>query len=83
MDTESSHNVFFINLVDSSYVLLIGIAYYVFSAGVSEFLESNNRVYYFILGGLTDFKHVNWFIYCFLFFMGWFAMVIIECLVHD
>lgn len=61
--------------LSSSYVLLIGIVYYVFSAGVSKFLESNIRVYYFILGGLIDFKHVNWFIYCFLFFMGWFAMV--------
>ena len=33
------------------------------------------RVYYILLGGLINFKVVNWFIYVFLFFMGVFAMV--------
>ena len=58
-----------------SYVLLIGFIYYVLSSGVSEFLMPYPRVYYILLGGLIDFKVVNWFIYVFLFFMGVFAMV--------
>lgn len=45
------------------------------SSGVSEFLMPYPRVYYILLGGLIDFKVVNWFIYVFLFFMGVFAMV--------
>ena len=81
MDTESFDYVSVLSSLSFSYVLLIGIVYYIFSAGVSEFLKSNIRVYYFILGGLIDFKNVNWFIYCFLFFMGWFAMVYHES--HD
>ena len=32
-------------------------------------------VYYVLLGGLKDFKHVNWFVDIFLFFMGWFTIV--------
>ena len=50
------------------YGLLLGVVYYVL-------LEGHTTLYYLLLGGLKNFKNVNWFVDIFLFFMGWFTIV--------
>ena len=58
------------------YGLILGIIYYILSSGIAVLLEDNVRLYYLLLGGLKDFSHVNWFVDIFLFFMGWFTIVV-------
>ena len=57
------------------YGLLLGVVYYVLSSGIAVLLEGNVKLYYLLLGGLKDFKHVNWFVDIVLVFMGWFTIV--------
>ena len=57
------------------YGLLMGIINYCLTSNLATSLQSYREVYYLLLGGLTSFKYVNWFIYIFLFFLGWVSMV--------
>ena len=57
------------------YGLLLGVVYYVLSSGIAVLLEGHTTLYYLLLGGLKNFKNVNWFVDIFLFFMGWFTIV--------
>lgn len=63
-----------------SYVQLIGLYYYAASSGLSSYLRQNPTLYYLLLGGLTDFKGVNWFIWVFIFYMGWCGIVFLACM---
>ena len=49
------------------------------SSGLSSYLRQNPTLYYLLLGGLTDFKGVNWFIWVFIFYMGWCGIVFHTC----
>ena len=62
-------------LVTCSYVQIIGLFYFVFSSGLATLLESYTTIYYLFFGGLTNFNGVNWFIWVFIFYMGWCTIV--------
>ena len=57
------------------YGLLMGIINYCLTSNLASSLQSYREVYSLLLGGLTNFDYVHWFIYIFLFFLGWFSMV--------
>ena len=57
------------------YVQIIGLFYFAFSSGLATLLESYTTIYYLFFGGLTNFKGVNWFIWIFIFYMGWCTIV--------
>ena len=57
------------------YVQIIGLFYFAFSSGLVTLLESYTTIYYLFFGGLTNFKGVNWFIWIFIFYMGWCTIV--------
>lgn len=76
MDAEAAQHVRLERAFERSYVQLIGLYYFVASSGLSVYLQSNSRLYYLFLGGLTDFNGVNWFIWVFIFYMGWCGIVV-------
>lgn len=86
MDPETAQPVRLGSGIECSYVQLIGLYYFVFSSGLSKLLQDHTTVYYLLLGGLTDFKGVNWFIWVFIFYLGWCGIVprwFAACFVDD
>ena len=56
-------------------MLLVALFYYVFSAGLTQFLTPYHRLYYILLGGQTDFHSIHGILYGFILLMGIFSMV--------
>ena len=86
MDPETAQHVRLGSGIECSYVQLIGLYYFAFSSGLSKLLQDHTTVYYLLLGGLTDFKGVNWFIWVFIFYLGWCGIVLrwfVTCFVDD
>ena len=58
-----------------SYAMVVAIIYYVFSAGLAQFLTPYPALYYLLVGGQTDFTSIHYALYGFILLMGLFSNV--------